>query len=452
MTRPDQTRPDQTRPDQTNYDFLYDKEYYIKNIHTESLINKKLSYRVVENCTVLPYIEGVNEGGLFDSNGNYIIGSSFRDGGVWDIDAGNTICTKLSCVAENIGFSLEDIPFRNETVIHTGVLMGVWGHFITDSLRLLWFLNTLDYREKFSQCQLICLQGSSFAARYSENHRRLLEILGVNTLMLVQITEPTKYERVILPDECFFMSKNRKYATATQRKHFFTSEYVGIIDSVRAFAGRNTENFTPERIYYSYSSYAGGKTFGEDKLERYFASKGYEIVHPESLSIDEQLIMLAGCRSFASTIGSCSHNIIFLPDNAEAILIPRSYYLNGYQSALDQVHNLNITYIDSSLSIFAGAKLYAGPHLYYISKNLRKYFHDEDTSPMIDASDFMKYMNAFPPADSPEAYMYYCPVAAEYFSHLFHIMKERSIREKLKGIPMLRAAVRAVKKMLRLIR
>ena len=85
--------------------------------------------------------------------------------------------------------------------------------------------------------------------------------------------------------------------------------------------------------------------------------------------------VLYNCKSFASTIGSCSHNVIFLQPDVEVILIPRANYLTGYQLALDEVKPLHITYVDSSLSVFVDQKApWGGPFFYYVSDQLLNYF------------------------------------------------------------------------------
>ena len=82
--------------------------------------------------------------------------------------------------------------------------------------------------------------------------------------------------------------------------------------------------------------------------------------------------------SFASTIGSCSHNIIFLPEGASVYLIPRAFYLTGYQVALGEVINLNIYYVDSSLSVLVRRNNpWEGPFYYIQSDNLKSLFNIE---------------------------------------------------------------------------
>lgn len=378
------------------------------------------------------FISDINGGffdsGVFDSNGRYIEGTNLHN---------HPKAQKITQLSNN---ELQKSKQVHSTVIYAGLFYKVWGHFITDCTKKLWFLKSREYSEKFSDCPVVYIPAAGF--KLKGNHRRFIELLGINPSMLIPVNELTHYDSIIVPDESFFCCTGNGY--------FFTDTYRQMIDGVRNFAENNCKPSNKKRVYYSHSRFGKGRTFGEDKLERYFASKGYEIVYPEKLSLDEQLNILINCASFASTVGSCSHNTLFLRDNTEVILIPRANYLTGYQETINQLHSLRISYVDASFSIFTNKFPWSGPFLYFISSNLRKYFHDEDTSAIIDVSDFMRYLNANPSATNPDAYRYYSVIASEYFSQLFKLKRDKTLREKLKKISVLRKAVRAVKKILHL--
>ena len=387
-----------------NFDCLYDKNYYSGILYTNHFSGKNLSYRIIEDCTITPYNFG-NGGGIFDRDGNYIRGSSYirrNEDGV----SGTSDTTHEP---------------SKDSVIFIGTLANVWGHFITDSMSMLWFLKSRAYTEKFSRCRLVYLPAQGFVLK--GNHKRLLEILGINLSMLEPVTTAVKYKNLILPDECFFKSENGI---------FFTPEYRGLADAVRNFALDNIRPTKHRKYYFSYSRYKSNRSIGEDKLEKYFASKGYGIVYPEKLSLDEQLNILINCDSFASTLGSCAHNVIFLKDRSQTVIIPRYSRLNSYQQALDDVHDLDINYVDSSFSIFKDKnESWKSPSLYFVSSNLRRFFNDSDTGHIISVSDFRKYIRTVKgiradsswgcpsKADNPDTYRYYSTIASEYFGYVF---------------------------------
>ena len=201
---------------------------------------------------------------------------------------------------------------------------------------------------------------------------------------LIPVTKPVKYRNIILPDESFFLAPgNLKNAplnsidgTTTDfggnDVSFFTKEYVETVDVIRNFVLKNHSPMHEKNFYFFY----GRNQIGEERIAQYFHSKGYAIVRPELLPVETQLNILSNCENFASLVGSVSHNIIFLKDKSNVILIPRrAAFTNIYQHALNKLHDLNIFYIDSAMSLFAPS--HTGPYCYTISENLRKHFGDE---------------------------------------------------------------------------
>ena len=200
-----------------------------------------------------------------------------------------------------------------------------------------------------------------------------MEILVLDVERLHSVDQPTQFKGIILPDRSF-----------SHALKGFTEEYRRTINHVRDFALRNQTPTSNEKIYY----FHGRRQIGEERIAEYFKSKGYEIIRPEKLTFDEQLNILINCKSFAATVGSASHNSVFLPDNSEVILINR--LANGFyffQRAIDQVHEQNLHYVDSTLSIFYTRN---GPFFYMLSKQLKDFFSDEFSK--YDEADFKNFL------------------------------------------------------------
>lgn len=233
----------------------------------------------------------------------------------------------------------------------------VWGHCITDNIRRTWFLNSEIGRE-FRDCPIVYIPYIGSPLEKQNNFQSLLKILGVDLDKLRPIIQPTKFDKIILPDESFY------------RK--FTNEYRETIDCIRNFAIKNRKLTSSKKIYYFY----GRNQVGEERLAEYFKSKGYEIISPEKLTLDEQLNTLINCESFASSAGSCAHNSVFLRDGAEVIIIPRTNngFMNGYQLAINEVHPVNVNYVDSTLSIFNKGH---DSFCFIISEQLKRFFGDK---------------------------------------------------------------------------
>ena len=332
-----------------NFDYLCNKNAVAKNFGKNHFVDRKLNFKVLEGATVLPtkniFVDGQwtwGSGGLVDNCGHFVKESFIFNG------AGDA-------------YTPTDVAQSSATVVYLGMFYPVWGHCLNDNIRRLWFLQSDAFKDYFKDCALVYVAWRDIPLTAQKNFCRLLELLDVDVERLQVITRPTRFENVILPDESFF---------ATDDTRFFTPEYRETIDRVKSFALKNR---TPsaEKVYF----FHGANQFGEKRLANYFGAKGYAIVRPEELTLDAQLNILINARILASTLGSSSHNSIFLREGAEAIWIPRApnKFTGGYQQAMDQAAKLNVTYVDSSLSIFED---FREPHCYIVSRGLKKFFGD----------------------------------------------------------------------------
>lgn len=359
----------------TNIDFLYNKEAAKKYFGDYSGRNhfekKKLNFRVIEQGTILSHVLSDSSwwglGGIIDNQGNFVNGSSTigGQGGIYNMSA--------------------EVRKNSETVVFLGLFAPAWGHDITVNLQKLWFLDSEVFKTSFKNCRIVFMPwkhavGEGYHYIYQKkSFQRVLEILGIDPDSLYPIIRPTQFERIILPDNSFYTKDSRI---------FFTQEYRDTIEQLRNFAQKNKTPTPSKKVYYFY----GRHQIGEERLAEYLKSKGYLVVSPEKLTFDEQLNLLINCDSFASTLGSCSHNSIFLRDNTDVLFIPRAANrFTGYQQALDQVHDLNINYVDSSMSLFGGIH---GPNCLIISEQLKRLFGDKfDGYAEDDFKIFLEYVN-----------------------------------------------------------
>lgn len=352
----------------TNLNHLYNSDAAKSTFDKNYFVYKNLGFRIIERGTIVPFVNVDDNGrrvwefgGVVDKNGKFIKSSVGKFG------------------AETVYTPQSDVSYVPATVIYAGLFYPIWGHFITEGLRYFWTFGNNFCREHFKNYALAYIPYElKYCIEEQKNFRRLLEISGVDIDRLQPIDRPTQFENIILPDESFFLDNN-----GGLRK--FTDAYRETIDRVRNFALKNR---TPsaKKIFYFY----GRLQFGEERLAEYFRGKGYEIISPESLTFDEQLNLLINAESFASTLGSSAHNSIFLRDDTEVILIPRAANrFTAYQPPIDQVHPLNVSYVDSSLSTF---EINNGPYCYIISRQLKNFFGEKfDDYTDDDFKTFLEY-------------------------------------------------------------
>lgn len=346
-----------------NYDGLYNKEYYGDKLNENRFSDKKLHFRIIENGTILPYkpltVNGVwtwGLGGVVDYNGNYFESSFVRaEGGAAYTPA-------------------EKVSYSPATVIYLGMFDNCWGHCITDDLKFIWFLKSASFQKYFQNCPIVFnpMSGEGLIPNFIS----LLKILEVDTEKLIPILKPVQFKQIILPDESVsFIEGNRTV----------TSEYSETINRIRHFAIKNFSPLPQKKFYF----FHGRKSIGEEKFARYFQSQDFTVIQPEKFSLTEQLNILANCENFASTAGSTAHNMIFLKDHSKVTIIPRAAYLTACHPALDHLHDLEISYVDSTVSTLANDN--KGPFCYIVSENLRKHFGDKVTEKYTD-EDFVTFL------------------------------------------------------------
>lgn len=375
----------------TNTEFLYPwNQKLYESEACEHFVDRELSYTVIENGYIVPSLARFADGGVFDENRNFLDKTACHNGIRIDFP-------------ENC-----EIVRSDETVIYLGNLFyRCWGHVITDQLSRLWFVKySEDYRTKFRNCALIYTEHNTACAPYV---RELLEILGIDCDRLTHIRRVTQYKKIIIPDQCFFNEwpSNKKSET-----RFFTKEYRQLIEEIRAWGRAHKRELPFDKVYYTYGKFlkilAPEKNRYEYVLEEFFRKLGYEIIAPEEYSFKEQLNILLNCRCFASTIGSCSHNSVFLENGTNVYLLLRADYFTGYQLAINEVWDQNVYLIDSQLSILADAKNpWSGPYYYCVSDNLMRCFSvGEETGGNCRKRDLRNFKR-------------YVSVNAEWFDYAF---------------------------------
>ena len=335
------------------------EDFLGEEIRCSHFSEKKLSYSVYSGAYVLPFKHlenGKTGGGVETHEGEYLLSSGVHYG----------FCCSYC-------FDRSNVKHKNEDVIYLGMFNGAWGHCLTDNIRRIWFLKSDEYRNSYPDCKIVYTALDSFS--FSDSFIKLLSIFGLEAEKLEKIDEIREYRNIIIPDESFYSDGSGF--------RFFTNEYLENIGQIRNYAltVKPPIDLPTDigKIYLSYSQYSIGKTSGEEMLAEFFSQNGFTIIAPENFSFDSQLYLYSHCDIMASTVGSCSHNSIFLKDGADLILIPRAYYLTGYQAALNEVNSINITLVDSSLSDRVNSEYpWGGPFCFFVSHELERLF-DEDS-------------------------------------------------------------------------
>lgn len=326
-----------------------------KTLAKPLLLQTTLTYKKYDNCLVLPSgYPGKNHiGGVFDADGKLLLQSTLHEGfPEREIDT-------------------EDIPsnYSDEVVIFLGTFHSIWGHALTDSLKKLWFLDT-------SEGKNLILQGAKLAYIFletSDNYtRKVLKLAGVDDKLLIEIKVPTRFKEVYLPDSSILYEKEQDARTYTKEYKQTVQRMLANFDSKHIKYPKGLE-----KVYFSRKNiFQNGREWGEYAIEKCFEKKGYEIVSPEKLPMEEQIAIIRNCKCFATTEGSISHNVIFCKPKTDVIIVRKVNRLNYHQLIINEVANVNVTYIDANASyVYDETKPLDGPFYLCQNKNLENYSH-----------------------------------------------------------------------------
>ncbi len=182
-----------------------------------------------------------------------------------------------------------------------------FGHFLLEGLSRWWLL----------ACLPEAVRAELHFVLYNDRPLRpwqleLLAGLGIGADRLVYLTEPTRFERLIVPSIAYNLHRAAAHA---QRD---TWERIA-----RAFD--NGEG--PARVYLSRSRYPHNRVLlNETEVERRFQERGFTILHPQELSIPEQLASIRHARLIAGSAGSAMYLSAFANQGARKLIVsPRSF-------------------------------------------------------------------------------------------------------------------------------
>lgn len=332
---------------------------------------------------------------------------SFRDAYImpfykWRESIGGVATNKREAIVDSRNAEWEEsfTPFvgkhyhiEHKKVIYLGVLVVGFGHCFTDDLRKLWFLKT-------EQCKLLLKEGAELVYTTDLNQplptytKQILQYAGFDCKSATHITELTCFDEVLVPDNSF-------YAESFGR--CYTKEYLASIEDIKQSISQISCNISvPRKIYLSRSKFSkrpeSRSEQGEETIEKQMQKIGFVSIIPEEHSFVEQVYMVQHCEQLATTEGSVAHIAIFCRPQTKLYIFCKARYLNFHQVAVNQVADLDITYIEAHHSLKMGKEIpWYGPFYLCVTKYFEKFLgYKVPHIPFLLRLSFWKYMRVVP--------------------------------------------------------
>lgn len=301
------------------------------------LISYDVEFDEYENALILPVKKcidiggtylSVYEGGVCDESFNFIAGYSRTNNKESTYGSGEVIRSYKTDISEHI----------NENIIYGGVIVfNHFGHLIEDGLVRLW------YAAKHKNKNVKWAFNTIGVSELSNFHYEIFKLLGIDESRLHIIRKPTQFKKIVVPKQAWY-----------------TNGYAYSRELCRLLWDEITSKITPRtesKIYLSRTKLEKHYIHGETYFEKFFESRGFKVIYPEQLSIEEQIAYIQGADEVALTYGTLAHLAVFAKDETKFIILLRhsKRSLRGNDCFQEYIHaakNIDFVYIDTTIPIF----------------------------------------------------------------------------------------------------
>ncbi len=204
-------------------------------------------------------------------------------------------------------------PKRLANAFHAaGKHMG-YGHVLLESMSRLWGFEEVS---PFVECIIAPETTTGFA-------RPLLAPFGAtirNTEILGD--QPFHCDNLIVPSQAFLLNTT------------IAAEVWPIYERIRGFYAPNPR--TGRRLYVSRRFAEQRRMLGEDEIEAVFSSRGFEVIHPERMTVEAQVALFASAEWVAGPVGSGLYNAVFSNPGVRMIVLGSGNFHSRIESLISR--------------------------------------------------------------------------------------------------------------------
>jgi hypothetical protein len=177
--------------------------------------------------------------------------------------------------------------------------------------------------------------------KLSPGYLAMFDALGVKPERIERIVGPTYSPTVFLPSKTI------------QRRRFINPLARNTFDRIKNNLSYKSRIMPYERIYISRSKVNGRKLLNEKLVEDLFYSLGFEIIHPQELSIYDQVKLFSEAKYIAGSGGSAMHNTLFSNEECKVLIISSIGWVVVADSLICQVPD-QLAYVFGTPDIMPG--------------------------------------------------------------------------------------------------
>ncbi len=251
----------------------------------------------------------------------------------------------------------EEIKILDEDVIFGGVFVGHFGVFMAQCLSRFWYI--VQHAE--SDKRIVIL----FTPSDRPFHYEFLRLLDVPKERLCIIDQPTQFRSIIVPEMSVIALE------------YYSPECLIPYQYIRKkIVPRDAKKVYLSKTRYDSKKKGGVITFNEMYFEKFFADRGYKVVAPEELTIEEQLSVVTGADEIVCMMSTLSHFAWFCKPNTKFIMLTRtSNTMLVLQCIINEVTAIDWHIVDVSRN-FMNENHYGGICLIAPTKYWKQFVQD----------------------------------------------------------------------------
>ncbi len=234
-------------------------------------------------------ISGWNQltGAVYDSNGVLVPESKVRNG--------------QNCPERHAAETMAQAPKRSGRHIYLGHFNAVYGHFVLETIARCWavdLINDKDARLVFLKIRRYDLENTGYPLQF-------FKMMGIDPDRIDIINEDTVFETIYVPAAAADLG-----VMIHPKQHEIYRQLVSSAISGAASKAQRRLFLSRSRLKTGYHRY-----FNETEMEAVMAEAGFEILHPQDMSIGKQLAAYGSASEIAGAVSSALHNSVFAPSD-----------------------------------------------------------------------------------------------------------------------------------------
>ena len=253
-----------------------------------------------------------------------------------------------------------DIDFIDKDVVYMGGVMPHFGHFLLEHFCRAYAMLDADMRDKY------VVFANYKDATVPQFVYDMMGLVGVPRERVFIIDKTTRFRNVYVPTQSFDMFR---YTSPEYGKIF---DYI--VNNIDNGAGRYSK-----KIYISRAKMGTRRILGEEKIQSIFERNGFQIIYPETMSLQDQAAIVGHCNILAGCAGTGLHLALFMPRGGTVIQIKRNRKNKdsaSTQTLINRTRGLHGVFVSAAVEKNKSPHYSDMPQIIGMTKYMRKFMDD----------------------------------------------------------------------------